>query len=156
MAQKAGLSPQRQSSMPSDRIGVDSASFNTSILNDMNNMSMVSFNLETTSQMGLGDMGQSMMADGFGDINLVQIRETMHARELKIKSLIADKQKLKGLLVKAKAAISKINTQYKSSLEQIRLTETKLQHSELEKTTMQKALDDLQKRRNGIEKSQVS
>ena len=96
------------------------------------------------------------MADGFGDINLVQIRETMHARELKIKSLIADKQKLKGLLVKAKAAISKINTQYKSSLEQIRLTETKLQHSELEKTTMQKALDDLQKRRNGIEKSQVS
>jgi len=53
------------------------------------------------------------MIDGFGDINLVQIRETMHARELKIKSLIADKQKLKGLLVKAKAAISKINTQYK-------------------------------------------
>ncbi len=60
-------------------------------------------------------MGQSMMIDGFGDINLVQIRETLYARELKIKQLIADKQKLKGLLVKAKAAISKINTQYKGS-----------------------------------------
>ncbi len=86
--------------------------------------------------MGLGEMGQSMMIDGFGEVNLVQIRETMHARELKIKQLISDKQKLKGLLVKAKAAISKINTQYKGSQEQTRLLETKLQHSELEKTTM--------------------
>ncbi len=49
----------------------DSASFNTSILNDMNNMSMVSFNMESTSAMGLGEMGQSMMIDGFGDVNLV-------------------------------------------------------------------------------------
>ena len=65
--------------------------------------------------MGLGEMGQSMMVDGFGDINLVQIRETLYARELKIKQLVTDKQKLKGLLVKAKAAISKINSQYKSS-----------------------------------------
>lgn len=63
----------------------DSASFNTSILNDMNNMSMVSFNMESTSAMGLGEMGQSMMIDGFGEVNLDKIRETMHARELKIK-----------------------------------------------------------------------
>ena len=35
--------------------------------------------------MGLGEMGQSMMIDGFGEVNLDKIRETMHARELKIK-----------------------------------------------------------------------
>ena len=68
----------------------DANSFNTSILNDMNNMSMVSFNMESTSALGLGDMGQSMMLDGDG-INLMQIRETLHSRELKIKSLIGDK-----------------------------------------------------------------
>ena len=50
-----------------------------------------------------------MMLDGMDGINLMQIRETLHARELKIKTLIGDKQKLKGLLVKAKGAISKIN-----------------------------------------------
>ena len=58
--------------------------------------------------------------------------------------------------MKAKSAISKINEQYKSSQEQIRLTESKLAHSELEKKTLNKALEDYQKRKNGIEKSQVS
>ena len=86
---------------------------------------MVSFNMESTSALGLGDMGQSMMLDGDG-INLMQIRETLHSRELKIKSLIGDKQKLKGLLVKAKAAIGKINQQYKSSQEELRISESKL------------------------------
>jgi len=84
-----------------------------SILNDMNNMSMVSFNLESMSQLGLGEMGQSLMMDSLGDINLLQIRETIHARDLKIKSLIGDKQKLKALLVKAKATMTKINDQTK-------------------------------------------
>ena len=41
-------------------------------------------------------------------------------------------------------------------MEQIRLSESKLHHSNLEKQTLQKALDDMQKRRNGIEKNQVS
>ena len=41
-------------------------------------------------------------------------------------------------------------------MEEVRLSESKLKHSNLEKSTMQKALDDFQKRRNGIEKSQVS
>lgn len=41
-------------------------------------------------------------------------------------------------------------------MEEVRLSESKLQHANLEKTTMSKALEDLQKRRNGIEKSQVS
>ena len=54
-------------------------------------MSMVSFNMESTSALGLGDMGQSMMLDGMDGINLMQIRETLHARELKIKTLIGDK-----------------------------------------------------------------
>ena len=36
------------------------------------------------------------------------------------------------------------------------MTESKLAHSELEKKTLNKALEDFQKRRNGIEKSQVS
>lgn len=84
----------------------DGSSFNTSLLNDMNNMSMVSFNLESVQQLGLGELGQSMIID---DVNLMQIKETLHARELKIKQLIGDKQKLKGLLVKAKSAISKVN-----------------------------------------------
>ena len=75
---------------------------------------------------------------------------------MKIKSLVNDKQKLKGLLVKAKAAITKINGQYKTAMEEVRLSESKLQHANLEKSTMSKALDDLQKRRNGIERSQVS
>ena len=38
-------------------------------------------------------------------------------------------------------------------MEQIRLSESKLHHTDLEKQTLQKALDDMQKRRNGIEKS---
>ena len=88
-----------------------SSNFDTSLLHDMNNMSMVSFvNMETTSALGLGEMGQSIMNEGIDGVNLMQIRETLHSRELKIKALIGDKQKLKGLLVKAKAAISKINT----------------------------------------------
>ena len=92
----------------------------------MNNMSMVSFNLESTGQLGLGEIGQSLMADSLQDINLMQIKETLHAREVKIKQLVADKQKLKGLLVKAKAAIGKINDQFKGAMEQVRLAESKL------------------------------
>ena len=83
---------------------------------------MVSFNLpnmESTQDLGLGEMGQSIM--GEGGVNLVQIKETLQARESKIKTLIGDKQKLKGLLVKAKSAISKINTQYKAATEENRL-----------------------------------
>ena len=63
------------------------------------------------------------MAEGLEGINLMQIRETLQSRELKIKQLVADKQKLKGLLVKAKAAISKINTKYKTAVEENRLTD---------------------------------
>ena len=99
----------------------------------MNNISMVSFNMESTSSLGLGEMGQSIMNEGIDGINLMQIRETLHAREMKIRQLVNDKQKLKGLLVKAKAAISKINSQYKTSLDENRLTEQKLQHSNMEK-----------------------
>eukprot|EP00354_Favella_ehrenbergii_P003932 CAMPEP_0170457226 /NCGR_PEP_ID=MMETSP0123-20130129/4591_1 /TAXON_ID=182087 /ORGANISM="Favella ehrenbergii, Strain Fehren 1" /LENGTH=72 /DNA_ID=CAMNT_0010720953 /DNA_START=754 /DNA_END=972 /DNA_ORIENTATION=- len=71
-------------------------------------MSMVSFNLgDPAAQLGLGEIGSSsFMMD---EVNLMQIRETLQAREMKIKTLIGDKQKLKGLLVKAKSAIGKIN-----------------------------------------------
>lgn len=63
---------------------------------------------------------------GIDGINMMQVRETIHSREMKIKQLISDKSKLKGLLVKAKAAISKINTQYKSAVEENRLADQKL------------------------------
>ena len=66
----------------------DASSFNTSMLNDLNNMSMVSFNLESTQQLGLGEFGQSIILD---DVNLMQIKETLQTRELKIKQLISDK-----------------------------------------------------------------
>ena len=49
------------------------------------------------------------MMEGMDGINLIQIKETLNARELKIKQLIQDKKKLKDLLVKAKTAIAKIN-----------------------------------------------
>ena len=52
----------------------DASSFNTSMLNDLNNMSMVSFNLESTQQLGLGEFGQSIILD---DVNLMQIKETL-------------------------------------------------------------------------------
>ena len=74
----------------------------------MGNMSMVSFNMETTSALGLGDMG-GMMVDSVNGINLMQIRDTLQARENKIKQLIADKQKLKALMTKAKNTINTIN-----------------------------------------------
>lgn len=139
----------RTQTTPSNSDLPSTSDFNTSILNDMNNISMVSFNVD--------EFGSSIMNEGGLDgINLMQIRETLHSRELKIKQLITDKQKLKALLVKAKAAISKINTQYKTATEEKRLVEQKLQHCDMEKQTMQKALEDMQKRRNGIEKSQVS
>ena len=134
-------------------VGGGKSDFDTSLINDMNNISMVSFNMESTSSLGLGEMGQSIMNEGIDGINLMQIRETLHAREMKIRQLVNDKQKLKGLLVKAKAAISKINSQYKTAVDENRLTEQKLQHTNMEKQTMQKALEDMQKRRNGIEKS---
>ena len=106
--------------------------------------------------MGLGEMGQSIMNEGIDGINLMQIKETLQSRENKIKQLLGDKQKLKALLVKAKDAIAKINTQFKTAIEENRLSEQKLLHANMEKQTMQKALEDMQKRRNGIEKSQVS
>jgi hypothetical protein len=49
----------------------------------MNNISMVSFNVD--------EIGQSIMAEGLEGINLMQIRETLQSRELKIKQLVADK-----------------------------------------------------------------
>ena len=55
---------------------------------------MVSFNLpnmESTTDLGLGEIGQSIMNEGADGVNLNQIRETLHARELKIKTLIGDK-----------------------------------------------------------------
>ena len=122
----------------------------------MNNMSMVSFHMESTNSLGLGEMGQSIMNEGIDGINLMQIKEQLQARENKIKQLVEDKQKLKALLVKAKGAIAKINTQYKTAVEENRMSEQKLLHTNMEKQTMQKALEDMQKRRNGIEKNQVS
>lgn len=89
--------------------------------------------------MGLENFGQF---DGMGGLDINHIKETMRARETKIKSLIEDKKKLKGLLVKAKTAIARMDSSYKSTAEQLRLSESKLQHSNLEKETLQKALDD--------------
>ena len=87
----------------------------------MNNISMVSFHMESTNSLGLGEMGQSIMNEGIDGINLTQIKETLLTRENKIKQLVGDKQKLKALLVKAKSAIAKINTQYKTAVEENRL-----------------------------------
>ena len=108
---------QRQVQTPRDKQSTQNAneptdaasdSFNTSILNDMGNMSMVSFNMESTSALGLGDMG-GMMVDSVNGINLMQIKDTLQARENKIKQLVADKQKLKALMTKAKNTINTIN-----------------------------------------------
>lgn len=55
-----------------------------------------------------------------------QIKDTIRARETKIRSLIEDKKKLKALLVKAKTAIAKMDSQYKITVEQLRLSESKL------------------------------
>ena len=57
----------------------------------MNNISMVSFHLESTNSMGLGEMGQSIMNEGIDGINLMQIKETLQSRENKIKQLLGDK-----------------------------------------------------------------
>ena len=51
----------------------------------MNNMSMVSFNMESVGSLGLGEIGQSLLAENLGEVNLMQIKETLHAREMKIK-----------------------------------------------------------------------
>ena len=51
--------------VPNTPTQYDSSSFNTSILNDMNNMSMVSFNIDALD--GLGEIGQSMIID---DVNI--------------------------------------------------------------------------------------
>ena len=150
------LEKQQSKDVPSNSDVPSSNDFNCSILNDMNNMSMVSFHMESMNSMGLGEMGQSIMNEGIDGINLMQIKEQLQARENKIKQLVEDKQRLKALLVKAKGAIAKINTQYKTAVEENRLSEQKLLHTNMEKQTMQKALEDMQKRRNGIEKSQVS
>ena len=47
------------------------SSFNTDLLEDMMNMSMVSFRMESTSQLGLGEIGESQMLSGISDINLM-------------------------------------------------------------------------------------
>ena len=47
------------------------SSFNTDLLDDMMNMSMVSFRMESTSQLGLGDIGESEMISGMSEINLM-------------------------------------------------------------------------------------
>ena len=109
-SQSKAWTPREQANTQNANEPTDAASdsFNTSILNDMGNMSMVSFNMETTSALGLGDMG-GMMVDSVNGINLMQIRDTLQARENKIKQLIADKQKLKALMTKAKNTINTIN-----------------------------------------------
>ena len=57
---------QESDKVPNTPTQYDSSSFNTSILNDMNNMSMVSFNIDALD--GLGEIGQSMIID---DVNIV-------------------------------------------------------------------------------------
>lgn len=95
----------------------------------MVNMSMVS------SSMGMGHENFGHF-DSMGGVDMNQIKETIRARETKIKSLIEDKKKLKGLLVKAKTAISKMDSSCKATVEQLRLTQSKLQHSNIEKDTL--------------------
>ena len=56
---------QESDKVPNTPTQYDSSSFNTSILNDMNNMSMVSFNIDALD--GLGEIGQSMIID---DVNI--------------------------------------------------------------------------------------
>lgn len=91
----------------------ETASFNTSLVDNLGNMSMVSFNMDSVSQLGLGEVGDSFH-DGVG-LDLGQIKQQLQSRETKIKSLITDKKKLKSLLIKAKGAIDDINTKYRIS-----------------------------------------
>ena len=102
--------------------------------------------MDSISQLGLNEVGDYPDAGG---IDLGQIRSQLQAREMKIKSLIADKKKLKSLLVKAKGAIDDINQKY-------RMSESNLQGAKSQIDTLQKTLDDFQRRRNGIEKNMVA
>ena len=85
------LEKQQSKDVPSNSDVPSSVDFNCSILNDMNNMSMVSFNLETASSMGLGEMGQSIFNEGIDGVNLMQIKDQLMARENKINQLVGDK-----------------------------------------------------------------
>ena len=79
------IEKQQSKDVPSNSDVPSSADFNCSILNDMNNMSMVSFHMESTNSLGLGEMGQSIMNEGIDGINLIQIKEQLQARENKIR-----------------------------------------------------------------------
>lgn len=81
--------------------------------------------------------------------DLGAVKYELQAREKKIKELLSEKSKMKALLKKAKAAVETINSKQK-------LSEQKAAMMENERNLLQRQLTELQKRRNGIEKSQVA
>lgn len=122
---------------------ISSASFNSKMFDQFKD-------LDSISQLG---NGQDLDESG---INLGAIKYELQAREKKIRTLHADKLKLRALLKKAKTAIDTINNKHKQEMEQVRLAETKLAHEVQTRNTLQTQLDEFQKRRSGIEKGFVS
>ena len=122
---------------------ISSASFNSKMFDQFKD-------LDSISQLG---NGQDLDESG---INLGAIKYELQAREKKIRTLHADKLKLRALLKKAKTAIDTINNKHKQEMEQVRLAETKLAHEIQTRNTLQTQLDEFQKRRSGIEKGFVS
>jgi len=97
---------------------------------DMEDMqSTASFNSRMFDQFkDMDSISQFGEDQGIDEANLTAIKMMMGDREKKIRALHADKLKLKALLKKAKTAIDMINNKHKEASENVRLTETKLQH----------------------------
>jgi len=116
-------------------------------------MSSVSFNIDMLR--GLDSISQTGESRDCGNdfdveqLDLGAVKYELQARDKKIKDLLAEKAKMKGLLKKAKVAVESINNKQK-------LAEQKIAIVEAEKAVVAKQLAELQKRRNGIDKGQVA
>lgn len=111
-----------------------SASYNTDMFKGLDSISQTGDSRDITNEF-----------DHLEQFDLGAVKYELQAREKKIKELLAEKSKMKALLKKAKVAVETINNKQK-------LTEQKLALVETEKGVLAKQLNELQKRRNGIEK----
>ena len=84
------------------------------------------------------------------------ILQEMQQRELKIKELQSDKQKLKALLRKAREVIESTNQNYKSACEQIKIYDVKLINSEAQAKSLEQKLQEIEIRRTSIQRGQVA
>ena len=132
--------------VPDNSDVASSVSLNTSMLQDLYPNEM-----DSISQIS----GNRTNENAGPPMDLQNVAAEIGKRDQKIKDLLSDRKKLKGLLQKAKVAIDSINGKFKQAEEAKKQANQKIGEVMQQNKDLVQTLEIVQKQRTGIERSDV-